>query len=298
MAPPIGVLLMAYGTPRSLDEVEQYYTHIRHGRPPEPDQLADLIRRYQAIGGISPLADITVRQAKGLQRLLDRDTSRRWRVYLGMRHAHPFIAEAVRHMQHDGIETAVTLVLAPHYSAMSVGAYQREAEAARGDHPVPAWLHVNEWHLHPRFVRALARRVDTALQQFARPEEVTVVFTAHSLPERIVAEGDPYPAQLRATGEAVAAELGLRRVRFCWQSAGRTQEREGVRDVLVCPAGFVSDHLEVLYDLDIEAKQHAEALGLRFARTASFNDAPDFLEVLADIVMQRAAADGARRTQG
>jgi ferrochelatase len=303
----IGVLLMAYGTPRNLDEVGAYYTHIRHGRPPSPEQLADLIRRYRAIGGVSPLNDITQRQAEGLQRLLnERSGHRTWRVYLGMRHAPPFIEDTVRAMQGDGIQTAVTTVLAPHYSGMSVGAYQRAAEAARGDRPHPRWLHVNHWHTHPTFIAAVANRVAAALQTFPNPDNVTIVFTAHSLPERILQEGDPYPKQVRETGEAVARRLSLRRFRLGWQSAGRTQERwlgpdildllkrlaaEGVRDVLVCPVGFVSDHLEVLYDLDIEAKECAQKLGIRFTRTASLNDSPDFLEALAEIILSRIDAD-------
>jgi ferrochelatase len=304
---------MAYGTPRSLDEVERYYTHIRRGRPPAPEELADLVRRYQAIGGVSPLTAITMRQAQGLEALLNADGGRPCRVYLGMKHTEPFIADAVAQMAADGVEEAVTLVLAPHYSTMSVAAYQQAAESARTQCGGPRLWHIDHWHLQPRFLRALAQRVETALRRFPDPQQVTVVFTAHSLPERILAAGDPYPRQLRETGEAVARQLGLRHVRFGWQSAGRTAERwlgpdilellhelqaEGVRDVLVCPAGFVSDHLEVLYDLDIEARHVAESLGLRFERTASLNDDPEFLRALAEVVRhrERQALEAERRT--
>lgn len=292
---------MAYGTPQSLDEVEAYYTHIRHGHPPTPELLADLVRRYQAIGGVSPLTAITRRQAEGIRYWLrHRQPNVDWRIYLGMRHAHPFISDVVREMLRDGITHAVSLVLAPHYATMSIGAYQRAAEQASDGRL--DWQHIDHWHLHPGYLQAVAARVQASLRAFPDPGGVTVVFTAHSLPERILAQGDPYPQQIRETGEAVKQQLGLEQVRFGWQSMGRTSERwlgpdilqvldelasEGVQDVLVCPVGFVADHLEVLYDLDIEARNHADRLGMRFARTPSLNDAPEFTAALADVVATR-----------
>jgi ferrochelatase len=227
-----------------------------------------------------------------------------------MKHAHPFIADAVARMAADGITEAVTLVLAPHYSAMSVGQYQKNAdEAATAARGLTLW-HVDSWHLHPKFLRLIESRVQSALARFANPDDVLVVFSAHSLPARIIAAGDPYERQLHETGDAVAAALHLPRHRFAWQSAGRTADTwlgpdilevlrelaaEGTRQVVLCPVGFVSDHLEVLYDVDIEAQALARGLGVQLERTASLNADPAFIETLRDVVRARevqAAAAG------
>ncbi|MBX5436501.1 MAG: ferrochelatase [Alicyclobacillaceae bacterium] len=304
-AHPVGVLVMAYGTPRSLDEVEAYYTHIRRGRPPSPEQLADLIRRYEAIGGVSPLREITMAQAQGLQDSLNRTGGPLYRVYVGFKHAAPFIEEAVEQMVADGVTEAVTLVLAPHFARMSVGSYQQAAEQAARRLGSPRLWHVNQWHLQPRFLQALANRVRQVWTAEPADAPAALVFTAHSLPARIVAEGDPYPTQLSETGLAVAQLAGISEPRFAWQSQGRTAETwlgpdildvirelaaEGVRRVVVCPAGFVSDHLEILYDLDIDAKRVAEDVGVTFLRTPSLNTDPEFLRALAETVEEARAA--------
>ncbi|GGJ05927.1 ferrochelatase [Alicyclobacillus cellulosilyticus] len=304
---PIGVLVMAYGSPRSLAEVEAYYTHIRRGRPPTPEQLADLVARYRAIGGVSPLRAITLAQADGIARFLADDPDDTYRVYLGMKHAEPFIDQVVQAMYADGIREAVTLVLAPHYSSMSVRTYQEAAEAAAVRLGGPKLLHVDHWHLEPDFLDLLARRVADAMRAFPDRDRVMVVFTAHSLPERILTVGDPYPRQIRETGEAVAERLGLRHFAFAWQSAGRTAEpwlgpdilellptlrADGWNDVIVCPAGFVADHLEVLYDIDIECQRLAQRLGMQLVRTASLNADPAFCRMLARVVQARARQGG------
>ncbi|SFV04112.1 ferrochelatase [Alicyclobacillus macrosporangiidus] len=327
MTEPRGVLLMAYGTPASLDEVEAYYTHIRHGRPPTPELLADLKARYQAIGGVSPLNDITRRQAAALQARLDAiDGPGRWRVFLGMKHTRPFIQDIVREMAASGVKTAVTLVLAPHYSTMSVKSYQTAADQAAAEAGPRLW-HVDSWHLQPQFLQALAERVTAALARLSAgaPSDgavsdgrsapsasdgtpggtpATVIFSAHSLPERILEADDPYPRQLRETGEAVARLAGVTDYTFAWQSAGRTDDRwlgpdildvirqlagQGRRRLVVCPAGFVADHLEVLYDVDIDCQRLAAELGVQLVRTASLNDDPLFIAGLADVVRARAA---------
>lgn len=300
----LGVLMMAYGTPRSLDEVEAYYTDIRRGRKPSPEQLADLVRRYQAIGGLSPLREITERQAEGVGRILNASGTATYRVYLGMKHTEPRIHEAVKAMRRDGIERAIALVLAPHYSAMSVETYHEQARAAARDGG-PTLHCVNEWHLEPRFLDVLAARVDEAIRSCEHPDEAMVIFTAHSLPARILEMGDPYVDQLRASGDAIAKRLHLKHYTFGWQSAGRTAEpwlgpdvlelleslaKEGYREVVVCSQGFVADHLEVLYDIDIEARQRAEELGMRLVRTRQMNDDPDFLRAVADVI-ERAKRD-------
>jgi protoporphyrin/coproporphyrin ferrochelatase len=294
------VLLMAYGTPRRPEDVEAYYTDIRRGRPPTPEQLADLVRRYDAIGGISPLAARTEAQRNGLQQALDARAPGRFEVTLGFKHVAPFIEDAVADLAARGIERAVALVLAPHFSGLSVGEYLARARAA-----APAALDVRaveSWHLEPAYVAFLAAAVRRGLD--ALPERSKVLFTAHSLPERITAAGDPYPAQLRETAAAVGAALGLdpwSSWATAWQSAGRTPEpwlgpdvleviaelgATGRADgVLVCPCGFVADHLEVLYDLDVEARDAAATAGLAFGRTDVVNDDPAVLGALADRVL-------------
>ncbi|MCY0879489.1 MAG: ferrochelatase [Firmicutes bacterium] len=297
------VLLMAYGSPLGPEDVERYYTHIRHGRPPSEAELQELAGRYAAIGGVSPLAQITERQAAALEAELRRgNTSSPLKVYLGLKHSPPFIGDAVRQMAEDRVEEAVALVLAPHYSAMSVGTYLDEAEGAIEALGRPLVLRpVKSWAQHPGLIALLAERVTEAFGRFSAKERehLPVIFTAHSLPTRIVAEGDPYPQELQKTGDLVAQRLELAEYTFAWQSAGRTREpwlkpdilekltmmaENGYRQALVCPAGFVADHLEVLYDLDIQAQRHARSLGLHMERTRSFNDDPAFIAVLADIV--------------
>lgn len=301
----IGVLVMAYGTPRGPADLEAYYTHIRRGRPPSAELLEELAARYQAIGW-SPLTELTQRQADGLQARLEAVKLGRWRVYVGMKHASPFIGDVVRAMGADGVAEAVGVVLAPHYSRMSVGAYIAAAEAARRalDRPFPA-RYVERWGEHPLFVEAVTDRLCAALARL--PEEIRdrtpVIFTAHSLPERILTWHDPYPDELRRTAAAVAARAGVRTWTLAFQSAGRTAEtwlgpdvREvihrfrdgGVRSVAVCSVGFVTDHLEVLYDLDIEARQVCEALGVQYVRAGSLNDHPLLIEALADLVQHHA----------
>jgi ferrochelatase len=277
-----GLLLMAYGTPSSPEEVEAYYTDIRRGRPPTPEQLADLVRRYDAIGGLSPLRQRTEAQRNVIRRALPS-----WRVELGYKHAHPMIEEAREQL--NDCDRVVGLVLAPHYSALSVGEYLERAGADLG---------IECWYDEPAYTKFLAGAVRDGLAKL--PAKTKVLFTAHSLPSRVIDMGDPYPHQLRANAEAVAAAADLHPWSgwtIAWQSAARTPEpwlgpdvAEVIRElgatgrsegVLVCPCGFVSDHLEVLYDLDIEAARVAQSVGLQFGRTRVLNDDPNVLEALA-----------------
>ena len=299
----LGVLVMAYGTPRSLDEVEAYYTHIRRGRPPEPEQLADLVRRYEAIGGVSPLAERTEAQRAAISAALD-DRGVEHLVVLGQKHAEPFVEDGIARLAAAGVQQVVGLVLAPHWSGFSVGQYHARATAAAEEHGL-AYDEVGAWHLEPAYVDFLAGAVEEA--RATLPPNHKVLFTAHSLPERVLV-GDPYPEQLRASATAVAERVGLPRWAgwgLAWQSAGRTPEPwagpdvlEVIRDLaetgrsdglLVCAQGFVSDHLEVVYDLDVEAKALAEDLGLAFARTRSLNDEPTVMAALADRVLAAVA---------
>jgi ferrochelatase len=314
MTGPIGVLAMAYGTAAGPEDVERYYTDIRGGRPPSPDLLRDLQHRYEAIGNRFPLLQITRRQASALERALNEEDPRRFRVFLGMKHSPPFIREGVREMQAEGIFRGVGLVLAPHYSRLSVGSYLEGVQSALaeempdGARAVPSFTYVKSWHDHPLFIDALADRVRVALGRLS-PEEAAgavVVFSAHSLPARILDEADPYPGQLQETADLTARRLGLTQPHLtAWQSAGRTPEpwlgpdlgevirdlaAKGHRAVVVCACGFVSDNLEILYDLDVEARHIADEAGIRLERTESMNDDPAFIRALVGVVRDHVAA--------
>ncbi len=303
MTERVGVLVMAYGTPRDRDDIEAYYTDIRRGRPPEPQQLADLTTRYDAIGGTFPLRAITETQLDGIQSALDVVEPGRYAVVLGTKHSQPSILEGVGALAADGLDRAVGLVLAPHWSTVSIGQYAAKAAAAGEDHGVTVGT-VPSWHLLPAYVDFLAGAVADALTEVPGAE---VVFTAHSVPERVVAMGDPYPAHVAETARAVAERLALTTWSVGWQSAGRTADPwlgpdvlDIVRDraearsagVVICACGFVADHLEVAYDLDIEAAGLARSLGLPFARTRSVNADHEVMSALADLVRQAAGEQG------
>ena len=300
-----GVLLMAYGTPRAPEELLTYYTDIRRGRPPTDDQLADLARRYQAIGGLSPLASRTEAQRDELQRALDERAPGRFVVGIGLKHADPKIEAGVAALAEGGADRLVGLVLAPHFSVLSVGEYHARAAAAAVAAGVP-FTGIESWATEPAYIGFLASDVRRRLA--ALPVNTKVVFTAHSLPRRIQTAGDRYPDELRSTAVAVALAAGLApwsQWSTAWQSAGRTPEPWLEPDILavvddlastaaadgllVCPCGFVADHLEVLYDLDVEARARAEGLGLAFDRTTSMNADPAVLGALADRVIERAS---------
>jgi ferrochelatase len=303
---PSGLVVMAYGTPASAHDVEAYYTHIRRGRQPSTEQLADLASRYAAIGGASPLAERTRDQVAAIAGALSAGESGPWAVALGNKHAPPFIEEAAGKLAGSAPAGIVGLVLAPHYSGGSVGEYHERAAAAAGERGV-AYVGINSWHDEPAWLDAQGDRVRAALD--ALPSRTEVLFTAHSLPERVLVE-DPYPDQLRASATAIAARAGLdagHGWRLAWQSAGRTPEPWRGPDVLdmiradgvlVCPQGFVSDHLEVLYDLDIEARRVATGAGLAFARTASINDDPAVMAALAERVRRAVNAAPADANAG
>jgi protoporphyrin/coproporphyrin ferrochelatase len=295
------VLLMAYGTPRHPDEIEAYYTDIRRGRPPTPEALADLVARYDAIGGISPLAELTERQRDALQAALDAKNPGHYRVTLGLKHASPQIEEAVDALAAEGITKIIGLVLAPHFSTYSIGQYLGRARSAAEPHGIEV-LGVESWATEPAFIDFLSTDLTARLAKM--PANTKVLFTAHSLPQRIIDGGDPYPEELRATATAVAEKVGLAEWSgwaIAWQSAGRTPEpwigpdileviddlatSEAADGVVISACGFVADHLEVLFDLDIEAKHRATSQGLAFDRTACVNDDPAVIAALADRVI-------------
>ena len=296
----VGVLVMAYGTPSGPGDVEAYYTHIRRGRPPSPEQLADLTRRYDAIGGISPLAERTRAQRAGIAAALDAVEPGRFVVSGGAKHSAPYIEDGVAELTGSGVDRIVGVVLAPHFSASSVGQYHdRAREAADCDYTgIDNWFHLTS------FVDHQGGSVRRHLESL--PADTVVVFTAHSLPERALAD-DPYADNLVASASAIARRAGLddSTWRIGWQSAGRTPEpwrgpdiaevidrvaADGHGGILVVPHGFTSDHLEVLYDLDIDAADRASRAGVAFARTEVVNDNRTVMADLADLV--RRFADG------
>jgi ferrochelatase len=318
MTVPVGVLVMAYGTASDPEDIERYYTDIRGGRAPSPEHLAELRDRYAAIGNVFPLLDTTRAQAAGLVDRLNGDRAT-YRPYLGMKHSAPSISEAVTRMRDDGIEHAVGIVMAPHWSGMSVETYVERVRGAVDEQGGgPTFSFVRSYHAHPSFVKFLAARVSDALERLAAGDRsgAMVLFTAHSLPTRVMEDGSlrcktcgcpgscRYRDGLQETADLVAETIGLERYGIAWQSAGRTADpwwgppiqesileaaAMGHRAVVVCSAGFVADHLEILYDLDIEAKAVAEGAGIRFARTNMPNADPEYLDVLAEVVRDHLA---------
>lgn len=305
---PTGIMVMAYGTPETLADVEPYYTHIRGGRKPSPEQLADLIGRYEKVGGQTPLYELTKGVADQLRARLEHEFPGRYRVYLAMKHWHPYIAEVVPQIAADGIREVVGVVLAPHYSRYSLEGYRSYTEKALAQLDRPfSFRFVEHWHDHPLFRALITDRIRAALAEFP-PEaqgQVAVLFSAHSLPEKIVAMGDPYVAQLRESAAAISALVGLREHRFCFQSAAPTPEPwlgpdivdylqtlhgEGVRYVLSVPFGFVAEHLEVLWDIDTEAQAKARALGMTLRRIRMPNADPEFVEVIRAVVLESAGS--------
>jgi ferrochelatase len=304
---PIGVLLMAYGTPETPDQVEPYFTHIRGGRTPSPEAVEHLKERYARVGGKTPLLEITNEVAVKLQERLRQDGGN-FNVYAGMKHWHPYIGDVMERMAADRVRRVVAFALAPHCSLISLGGYRKAVEEAqeRLGHPFDLPF-AKCWHHNERWRDMMADLVREGLEQFHEDtrDSVTVLFSAHSLPERIRSWDDPYERQLLESSDAVAERVGLRDWRFAFQSAGNTGEpwlgpdivhyldtlhSEGVRNVLSVPIGFVSDHLEILFDIDSEAKEKAAELGVTLHRTQMPNTRPDFIEVLASVVREHLEA--------
>ncbi|MDX1419099.1 MAG: ferrochelatase [Rubricoccaceae bacterium] len=311
---PIGVLFMAYGGPASLDEIPGYLADIRHGRPTTQAVLDEITNNYRQIGGRSPIVELTKAQIDGAMRHLNPPGEpERYRAYLGMRHWAPWIEETVGQMLDDGIERAVGIVLAPHFSTLSIAKYQQKVRAGldlyRGDLDV---AFVDAYYDEDLLIEAFAERVRQGIEAFPDDEqdEVHVVFSAHSLPVRILKGGDPYQDQLWTTARLVAERVGLPEARWSWsyQSEGRSPEpwlgpqledhipalkaERGIDKVVSVVIGFVCDHVEILYDVDIEAQAAAQEAGVRLVRPPSLNDDPRFVRLLADLVAGEAARAG------
>jgi ferrochelatase len=312
MKAPIGVLLMAYGSPDSVDDLGEYLLDIRGGRPTSAELIEEIKDRYRQIGGRSPLLDLTRQQAKTLETELNRRfkaAGATFRTYVGMRHWAPRIRQAVEELAADGIQVVVPLVMAPHRSQMSTGAYLARLDEACQDLGVQFTLHMPpDWHDHPGLIATLAAHTRQPLEALARSDSGTlpyVIFSAHSLPARILEAGDPYDSQLRTTARLVAEALELQdgRWEFCYQSAGQSGDTwlgpaievviqrlldAGESRLVVSVIGFVCDHVEVLYDIDIVCRRLAEQRGAALRRSPSLNDSPGFIAALADLVGEAA----------
>ena len=301
----IGLLLMAYGGPNHIDEVEPYLLDVRGHRPTAPEIIHEVRERYREIGGRSPILKQTQAQANALESTLN-TSGKDFKVFVGMRHWHPYINDVLEEMHSQGIERAVGLVMAPHYSRMSIGAYYKKIDEA--NLPI-VFSRVEDWHVQPGYLNALADRVHAALQRF--PEEiraqVPVIFTAHSLPEKILEWNDPYPTQLRETVSALMERLGSQPHEFAYQSAAISSEpwlgpdasevierfaSEGKRDILLCPIGFVCEHVEILYDIDIVYQNLAKSLNVHLERIQMLNTAPEMIEGLAKLISEKARKSG------
>ena len=303
---PTGVVVMAHGTPGRPEEIAAFYTRIRRGSPPPPALLDELEGRYRAIGGTSPLAARTRAQVEGLAAALEATDPGRWTVRFGAKHTEPSIEEAVTRLSEAGVARAVGIVLAPHFTGPGTGEYLERAQSAGGAAGLEI-LPVRHWHRAPGMAGLVGRRVADAVAKVPAgtgPDHTAVLFTAHSVPVRVVDAGDPYPDQVAESAADAAAAAGLDAAGIgwsvAWQSAGRTADpwvgpdvldeirrlaATGRTAVVVCPVGFISDHLEVLYDLDVEARSVAEDAGLAyFDRTRSLNDDPELLAILAEVV--------------
>ena len=286
-----------------MTEIEPYLTDIRGGRKPTPQLLEELTDRYRKIGGKSPLLEITNKQASALEISL-KSEGLDARVYVGMKHWHPYIREVVPKIAEDGCQRIIALALAPHYSEISIGGYRQALQEALQQFPKIESDFIESWFDNSLFHEAVADKVNEALKTFPASTNVQMVFTAHSLPERILQNNDPYPAQLRSSCESVARLLDIDDWTFAYQSAGQTAERwlgpdllealgqlsskvDATRNILVIPIGFVADHLEILYDIDIEAQEFAKTHGLNLNRTESLNSTPAFIAALTDVVKKR-----------
>lgn len=304
------VLVMAYGGPDSLDDIEPYLLDIRGGRATSPELIEEIRERYARIGGRSPLLAITQSQAQALEQALNAGSSSGpYQVYVGMRHWKPYIRDIVAQIAAEGYNSLLAFCMAPHASKMSTGAYRQRLNEAVAGLPDPDFQtdFIESWFDQPFLIRSLAGKVRRAVEQFSPDERAQIhyVFTAHSLPAAIIQQGDPYEIQLNHTARLLAEELGLapNQYQFGYQSAGAAGglwlgpsiedvlpelSKAGKKCVLVTPIGFMADHVEILFDLDIEAQEIAHQHGIRMVRSQSLNASPDFIEGLADFLLHRA----------
>ena len=301
----MGLLVMAYGTPYKEEDLERYYTHIRHGRPPSEEALEDLRDRYRAIGGISPLAKITEDQATALRdRLNEVQNEIEFKLYIGLKHIEPFVEDAVEQMHNDGITEAVSIVLAPHFSTFSIKSYNGRAKETAEKIGGPNIISVESWYDEPKFLQYWTEKVSETFNSMSNEEraKACLIVSAHSLPEKIIANGDPYPNQLKETADLIAQAAGVENYEVGWQSAGQTpepwigpdvqdltrdlHEQKGYTSFVYTPVGFVTDHLEVLFDNDYECKVVTDEIGAKYYRPEMPNTQPLFIEAMSEVVLK------------
>jgi protoporphyrin/coproporphyrin ferrochelatase len=297
----IGLLVMAYGGPNNLEEVEPYLLDVRGYRPTAPEIVHEVRERYREIGGRSPILEQTQEQAAALESALNAH-SKEFKAFVGMRHWHPYIKETLAEMQAQGIQHAIGLAMAPHYSRMSIEAYFKKASEAESPIEIAP---IKDWHLLSGYIDALVSRVCVALERFPADvrSQVPVIFSAHSLPKRILEWNDPYPEQLHETVEAVMQRLGNQPHDFAFQSAAISNEpwlgpdvsvlieryaQAGQKNIISCPIGFVCEHVEVLYDIDVVYQKLAKSLGVRLERIEMVHTAPQMMAGLADLIRKTA----------
>ncbi|EFQ8063688.1 ferrochelatase [Listeria monocytogenes] len=306
MTKKVGLLVMAYGTPYKDEDIERYYTDIRHGHKPSEEMIADLRGRYHEIGGLSPLAKITEAQAYGLEKALNESQDEvEFKAYIGLKHIEPFIEDAVEAMHKDGIEEAISIVLAPHYSSFSVEAYNKRAKDAADKLGGLRIKAINDWYKQPKFIQMWADRINETAKQIPADEllDTVLIVSAHSLPEKIKQHNDPYPDQLQETADFIFEKVVVPHYALGWQSEGKTGEpwlgpdvqdltrelygREKYKHFIYTPVGFVAEHLEVLYDNDYECKVVTDEVGATYHRPPMPNSDPEFLEVLRTVVWEK-----------
>jgi ferrochelatase len=306
---PIAVLVMAYGGPGNLEEVEPYLLDVRHGRPLSDKVLEEVKSRYKQIGGGSPILERTQDQVRALERLLEQVRPGKFKLFMGMRHWHPYISEAMEKIDVLGIERVIGIVMAPHFSRMSVGAYYERLEEATAIAQQIEVEKITSWNTDPGYLDTVEARVSEALQRFpdTQRSEVHIVFTAHSLPERILELDDPYPDELQTTYDLIKARFPEHETHFAYQSAAMTPEpwlgpdagdlmleliEQGVRNFLIAPIGFVSEHVEILYDIDIYFRKQVQAAGGRLERIEMPGADLRMMSSLAELIVSRAEAQG------
>lgn len=301
----MGLLVMAYGTPYKEEDIERYYTHIRHGRRPSDEMLEDLKGRYEAIGGLSPLAQTTNDQAAALQQHLNKIQDEvEFKLYIGLKHIEPFIEDAVKQMHEDGITEALSIVLAPHFSTFSIKSYNGRAKEEAEKLGGLTIQSVESWYKEPKFIQFWIEKVKAAFHSMTEDERnnAALIVSAHSLPEKILQLGDPYPNQLQETADLIAEGAGVKNYYVGWQSAGNTPEPwlgPDVQDLtrelydehhfkafVYTPVGFVAEHLEVLYDNDYECKVITDELGVSYYRPEMPNTDPLFIDAMASAVLK------------
>lgn len=296
---------MAYGTPYKEEDIERYYTHIRHGRRPSEEALEDLRSRYKAIGGISPLAKITSDQAEALcARLNDVQEEIEFKLYIGLKHIEPFIEDAVEQMHKDGITEGVSMVLAPHFSTFSIKSYNGRVKETADKLGGMSITSVESWYDEPKFIQYWSEKVKGTFDAMSEEEraKACLIVSAHSLPEKIIASGDPYPDQLKETADLIARAAGVENYEVGWQSAGQTpepwlgpdvqdltrqlSEEKGYTTFVYTPVGFVADHLEVLFDNDYECRIVCEEIGANYHRPEMPNTQSLFIDAMSDVVLK------------